>query len=292
MSNPSGTDHDATESAEATAPVDNTSADEPATDSEAAERRKTVGSDAVGEGTHDHPQSEALSLGDGEPTVVLARPSPPRPDLAATQRRFTAPSGFDAGSTEKIDTAPDPETEVFSAPTEPSAVPVGRAATPQSFPPRPGAGRSPRGQRSWGWVLALILVIAALAAVAIMGTVLLTHKAAPRESQEDMVRLTIQDFDVAVQKGDLAALRGITCGTTSDNYVSYDDKAWEDTHARVAAAKQYPVVASVDRVIVNGDYAEANVTSFMAYAPQTRFTRSFDLQDRDGQWKICPAPGS
>ena len=38
------------------------------------------------------------------------------------------------------------------------------------------------------------------------------------------------------------------------------------------------------------DHAEANVTTFMAYAPQTRSTRSFDLQFRDEQWKICQAP--
>ena len=61
-------------------------------------------------------------------------------------------------------------------------------------------------------------------------------------------------------------------------------------HARVAAAKQYPVVASIDQVVVNGDHAEANVTTFMAYAPETRSTRSFDLQFRDEQWKICQAP--
>ena len=47
-----------------------------------------------------------------------------------------------------------------------------------------------------------------------------------------------------------------------------------------------------DRVVVNGDHAEANVTTFMAYAPQTRSTRSFDLQFRDNQWKICQAPDS
>jgi hypothetical protein len=38
---------------------------------------------------------------------------------------------------------------------------------------------------------------------------------------------------------------------------------------------------------VDGNHAEANVTAFMAYAPQTRSTRSFDLQYRDDQWKIC-----
>ncbi len=91
-------------------------------------------------------------------------------------------------------------------------------------------------------------------------------------------------------RGDLASLRSITCGTTRDNYVKYDQKAWDETHARVEAAKQYPVVASIDQVVVNGDHAEANVTSFMAFAPQTRSTRSFDLQFRDNQWKVCQAP--
>ncbi len=77
-----------------------------------------------------------------------------------------------------------------------------------------------------------------------------------------------------------------------DDYVNYNDRAWTETHSRVAAAKQYPVVASIDQVVVNGDHAEANVTTFMAYAPQTRSTRSFDLQFRDDQWKICQAPDS
>jgi hypothetical protein len=52
------------------------------------------------------------------------------------------------------------------------------------------------------------------------------------------------------------------------------------------------VVASIDQVVVNGGHAEANVTTFMAYAPQTRSTRSFDLQFRDDRWKICQAPES
>jgi hypothetical protein len=139
-------------------------------------------------------------------------------------------------------------------------------------------------------VAALLLVIAALVAVAILGTVLLTRKSEPKASREDMVRSTIQNFDTAIQSGDLATLRRITCGVTRDNYVTYNDRDWAETHARVAAANQYPVVASIDQVIVNGDHAEANVTSFMAYAPQTRSTRSFDLQFRDDQWKICQAP--
>ena len=72
-----------------------------------------------------------------------------------------------------------------------------------------------------------------------------------------------------------------------DDYVNYDQREWSDAYRRIAAAKQYPVVANIDQVVVDGNHAEANVTAFMAYAPQTRSTRSFDLQYRDDQWKIC-----
>ncbi|KHO28372.1 Rv0361 family membrane protein [Mycolicibacterium setense] len=208
------------------------------------------------------------------------------------ERRFTAPSGFD-GSTQKIDTPPDPETEIFAPPGDGDTVAaeVPKGAAPQVIPPReePQAP-PPAARRSWGWVIAVVLVIAALVAIAVLGTVLLTRESSSTASEEDEVRTTIQNFDSAIQRGDLAALRSITCGTTRDNYVKYDQKAWDETHARVESAKQYPVVASIDQVVVNGDHAEANVTSFMAFAPQTRSTRSFDLQFRDNQWKICQAP--
>lgn len=209
------------------------------------------------------------------------------------ERRFTAPSGFDS-STQKIDTPPDPETEVFAPPAEgdAAAAEAPKGAAPKVIPPREESPQepAPTARRSWGWVVAVILVIAALVAIAVLGTVLLTRKSSSAASQEDDVRTTIQDFDSAIQRGDLAALRSMTCGSTRDNYVKYDQKAWDETHARVQAAKQYPVVASIDQVVVNGDHAEANVTSFMAFAPQTRSTRSFDLQFRDNQWKICQAP--
>ena len=137
------------------------------------------------------------------------------------------------------------------APTEQFA--QANVAAPQIIPPRGDAPAPPRKRRSWGWVIALVLVIAALVAVAILGTVLLTRDDAPKVSQEDRVRTTIQNFDTAIQKGDLATLRSITCGETADSYIKYDDARWKDIHARVAAARQYPVVASIDQVVVNND---------------------------------------
>lgn len=113
------------------------------------------------------------------------------------------------------------------------------------------------------------------------------RSSAARASQQDQVRTTIQTFDNAIRQGDLSTLRSITCGQTRDSYVNYDDRSWADTYSRVLAAGQYPVVASIDEVVVNGDHAEANVTSYMAFDPNMRSTRSFDLQFRDDQWKIC-----
>ncbi|MCV7155184.1 Rv0361 family membrane protein [Mycolicibacterium pyrenivorans] len=232
---------------------------------------------------------------DHEPATEIMAPATPQDETQSNdpgERRFTAPSGFDAGSTQIINRPTDPATEVFSATesgdTEQFA--AQKPVAPQMIPPRGDAPKAPKKRRSWGWVVAIVLVIAALAAIAILGTILLTRTSSPAVSQEDQVRSTIQEFDTAVQNGDLATLRGITCGSTRDSYVRYDEQAWAETHARVAAAKQYPVVASIDQVVVNGDHAEANVTTFMAYAPQTRSTRSFDLQFRDEQWKICQAP--
>jgi hypothetical protein len=276
MSNPSGPDHDADPTAEPPA-----SEDASATELMAGE--------------------PAQAADESEPATEVFAPAgcPPQADTAGqpAERRFTAPSGFDAGSTEKIDAPPEPATEIFSVPGAAAGSATGplitpRTAAPQSIPPRGDAPRPPGRRRSWGWVIALLLVIAALVAVAVLGTVLLTRDNKPKVSPADRVRTTIQNFDIAVQKGDLATLRSITCGATRDSYVNYDDRAWADTHTRVAAAKQYPVVASIDQVVVNGEHAEANVTTFMAYAPQTRSTRSFDLQFRDEQWKICQAPNS
>jgi hypothetical protein len=134
------------------------------------------------------------------------------------ERRFTAPSAFDAGLTQKIDTPADPATEVMPVPRmdgEPAGMAAGTATTepmaqqksvaPQLIPPRIEPVKPPRDRRSWGWVVALLLVIAALVAVAILGTLLLTRGSTPKMSQQDMVRSTTQNFDVAVQNGDLAA---------------------------------------------------------------------------------------
>ncbi len=237
----------------------------------------------------------------GEETVAIGKPGPDddpetTPDGRQPERRFTAP-GFDAKETQIIATPAEPATEVFASPPTPAPeeataeiTPPPKAAVPQSIPPRLGAKLQTSRQINWGLVMTVIVIVLALAAIAILGTVLLTRGKHSKVSEEERVRQRISEYDVAVQRGDLTALRTITCGTVRDGYVDYDERAWQETYQRVSAAKQYPVIASIDQVVVNGQHAEANVTSFMAYDPSLRSTRSLDLQYRDDQWKICQSP--
>lgn len=228
-------------------------------------------------------------------TVVIRGADAPegQPDDRQRERRFTAP-GFDSKETAVIATTSEPATEVFASPPGSDATAqIGaqaKPAVPQSIPPRLGAKLQTSRQFNWGWVLAIVVVVLALAAIAILGTVLLMRGKHPKASQEDLVKHTIEQYDIAIQRGDLTALRGLTCGSAADGYVDYDEHGWDETYRRVSAARQYPVIASIDQVVVNGQHAEANVTAFMAFDPQVRSTRSLDLQYRDDQWKICQSP--
>jgi serine/threonine-protein kinase len=178
-----------------------------------------------------------------------------------------------------------------TGPTRPQLTPTEQSSTPKTQDPVvPVPGRTTSARKHKAPALIVIGVVA-LATIALVGTLLLTRHKTVKVSEEEQVRHTIQQYDIAVQRGDLTALRSITCGTVRDGYVDYDEHAWQETYQRVSAAKQYPVIASIDQVVVNGQHAVADVTSFMAYDPSVRSTRSLDLQYRDNQWKICQSPG-
>ena len=232
-------------------------------------------SNPSGTGRDDESGAEGFpSEADVDPvTEVIDIPGASAADTG--RRRYTAP-GFDAGSTQIIDRLPDDD----SAPTEVmfTSVPP-RTAAPTAIPPR-------RPQRP-SWLVPILLALAALVVAALVAFLLVHRATTAKTARVGAVRSTIQSFDNALRNGDLGTLRSVTCGTTKQTYDNYDDKAWADAYARILEAKQYPVVASIDEIVVNGDHAEANVTSYMAFDPSTTSTRSFDLQYRDDEWRIC-----
>jgi hypothetical protein len=107
----------------------------------------------------DADQRAASTGDDAAAATEIFEPADPATDPTIPVRRFTAPSGFD-GKTQIIAPLPDPETELMPP------------AAPQLIP---GDVKPQKDRRSWGWVIALVLVIAAIAAVAVLGTVLLTR---------------------------------------------------------------------------------------------------------------------
>jgi hypothetical protein len=250
-------------------------------------------------------EEQPMVPSDAEAETVVINTDPDNESEMEEQpeRRFTAP-GFDAKETEIIPTGTDPETEVIPKPRRvsmprsggpvPAPPPVPglppRTAVPQSIPARDGINsKAASRNQKLGWALAIVVIVLALTAIAILLMVLLT-KHHTKASEEDRVRQTIRRMDTALQSGDLATLRSITCGATRDGYVDYDERSWQETYQRVAAAKRIPVIDTIDEVAVNGQHAEANVTTYMPYDPQVRSTRSFDLQFRDDQWKVCQSP--
>lgn len=207
---------------------------------------------------------------DNDPiTDVIGIPADALGEPGTGARRYTAP-GFDAGSTQIIDRVPDAG--------EPTELIARLRSRPRTIPGRTGRRRTVRA------LIALLAV--GLTAAAIAGGVIYKRNS-DREAAQQAVRSTIDRFDAALKDGDLATLRSVTCGKLHETYVEYDDRTWTDTYSKVMAAKQYPVVASVDEVVVDGDHAEANVTSSMAFEPATTSTHSFDLQRHGDQWKIC-----
>lgn len=225
-------------------------------------------------GTDPAELGDAPGADDSDPiTEVIDISAGVEADPATGARRYTAP-GFDAGSTQIISRFPDDA----GSPTEF----ITREAQQR---PEPRAITGHRKRRPiWRVVIALLVV--GLAVAAVVGG-LMYKRSSDRAAQERAVRSAIEAFDGAVRNGDLAGLRNVTCGKLHDDYIKYDDSTWTDTYSKVMAAKQYPVVASIDQVVINGSHAEANVTSYMAFEPATTSTRSFDLQLRDDQWKVC-----
>jgi serine/threonine protein kinase len=171
------------------------------------------------------------------------------------------------------------------------------AATEETVPASTGSqqtqriepGRSATSGRRRRWIVATIGVIVLLGGVAVSTAVLLPHHGAktPKAAPGERVRLVIQQFDLAVHNGNLAGLRRLSCGATHARYEGYSEASWAQAQAQAKATKEYPVIVGIDGVTVDGDQAQADVTEYMAADPQTRSTRTFELQFLDGRWKVC-----
>lgn len=164
-------------------------------------------------------------------------------------------------------------------------------ARPQYIPPREPA-REPRTRRPIGrWVAAL--VIAALVVGGVVAFALLRGgTTAAGASDEDRIRVAIDNFTTALRDGDLAGLRAGTCVPLASFYGGISDEDFAATHDAAVASGSIPEILSVDTIQITP--AEApDVTTAIAQvtarggnetAPSPR---TFDLALEDETWKVC-----
>src|SRR5258708_31968275 len=109
----------------------------------------TAAAPEVVDDTAETENAEEMSDREHEPsTEILLSPEaeaqlPDEDTNQPAERRFTAPSNFDAGSTQIIDRPSEPATEVM-----PVSMAQQKPVAPQVIPPRTGAGKPPRTRRS------------------------------------------------------------------------------------------------------------------------------------------------
>ena len=107
-------------------------------------------SNPQGPDNSDEPTEQVAAAADAEPATEVFAPAEPHGDeltVDPNERRFTAPSGFDAGSTQIINRSTDPATE---PPTICAAVSARLIATAHNSArsPRPAPTTKPRRKPS------------------------------------------------------------------------------------------------------------------------------------------------
>ncbi|NIL80500.1 Rv0361 family membrane protein [Rhodococcoides kroppenstedtii] len=165
-------------------------------------------------------------------------------------------------------------------------------ARPQYIPPREPA-REPRTRRPIGrWVAALVIAALVVVGGVVAFALLRGGTTATGASDEDRIRVAIDDFTTALRDGDLAGLRAGTCGPLASFYGGISDEDFAATHDAAVASGSIPEILSVDTIQITP--AEApDVTTAIAQvtarggnetAPSPR---TFDLALEDETWKVC-----
>ena len=203
----------------------------PTVEPKGSARCRTVGPDAGTDRRHRVPERDADPRPRCSAGGETEEPTSPPANAGSPPRRLRRRIDRDHRP------RPDPATEIFATPPVPPgrprtarpAVPHTAAspktATPQSIPPRRGTEVVDSAAVSWGWVLA-ILVIAALAAVAILGTVLLTRhdNAVGRRRKTRCARRS----RASTSRSRRAIWRRCAASPAArprDSYVKYDERA-------------------------------------------------------------------
>ncbi|MEV0356470.1 hypothetical protein AB0H71_10450 [Nocardia sp. NPDC050697] len=225
--------------------------------------------------------------------VPLSKPpSTPRPAPGPKQAGAQRPTGpHQVEETRPSDPQRPPEPRQSSAPSPADIQPTRPAQQQQRpiAPPQriePQQQQQPAEQRKGQKKLLLIggaVVVLIVALVAIIAAL----AGGGEDPPETQVRNAIAQYTSALDRGDLAGLRGSTCGALHDYYQGISEDDFAGVHQVSQQSGSIPVVEKVDAVRVTDATALAQATVFIRSDPNTKTERTFDLQRTDTGWKVC-----
>ncbi|NUS94409.1 MAG: hypothetical protein HOQ36_18715 [Nocardia sp.] len=157
----------------------------------------------------------------------------------------------------------------------------GQIAQPQRVEPAP-APAGATDNRKW-------LIVAGAAAVVVIALIaIVVGVGSGDDSPQARIRSAIGDYTDALESGDLAGLRDVTCGGLHEYYQGLSEDQFAAVHQQAVAGGSIPDVTSVDAVQITDRTALAQVS--VQTEADSKTTRTFDLQEIDGGWKVCDPP--
>jgi len=255
------------------APEPAAEADEPAADdaasSDVVEESVDVASDA-----NDSTEGSVESTADVTPTVQITKSAAAAAPVAAAT----------ADKTEKF-AAQQPAPAAPVAPAAPAPEAPAQPAAPQviapAAPAAPAAPKSKRGKLI-GLVIAALVVIAAIA----VGIWYMTIGTSPATKAADAAK----SYQQAMNDGDLAKLRDITCGEENTTYTSMDEAEFNKAYQAQKANDQLMKFDDVNAVAIDGDTARVGVDMYPSGDPSNKAPAQITLHKVGDDWKVCKKP--
>ncbi|WP_448222534.1 Rv0361 family membrane protein [Gordonia iterans] len=148
----------------------------------------------------------------------------------------------------------------------------------------PGATPAPaeKKRRTWLWAL-LALIAAGVVAV-------LVWWFAFANSPQAKVADAAETYQTAMAEGDLAALRGVTCGEEYAFYSSVSEEEFSRAYQSQKERGQLFSFKEITGVSVNGDTARVGVDIYNDDDPNATTNAQITLHNVGGEWKVCTRP--
>lgn len=155
---------------------------------------------------------------------------------------------------------------------------------PQVVVPAQPAPAEPKKGR--GKLIAIALAAVVLIAVIAIGLWYFLAGSSP----ESKVANAAEDYQSAMNDGNLGDLRDITCGEKHAYYANVSEEAFNKAYQAQKATNQMMTFDEVKAVQIDGDTARVGVDMYPVNDPSKKVSAQITLQNVGGDWKVCMKP--